>query len=220
MNLTILFLVATELGAAAPASAVPPSPTPSPSASAVAARHTMLVLAPEASGATTETWVGEAVADQLPRSLALLGVPAISRPERLQAQAALEIPDVPLSRATSVRVAEVLGAARLVTGTYSVEGPRLTLSLRLLDVDRATLSAPLIASGPLEDTLGLIDHLAWDLALAGPTTPRRTKDELLAARPKVTFEAFKVYARALTLRDPRKAGALIRRVVTAAPAFD
>ncbi len=73
-----------------------------------------------------EPWVGEAVADSC-RGPGALGVPAVSRAERLQAQAALEIPDVPLSRATSVRVAEALGATRLVTGTYaSRRAPRLT----------------------------------------------------------------------------------------------
>ena len=109
MTLTTLFLLLLAGPAAPPALPSPAAPSPSP-------RHTLLVLPLEATGGSTEPWIGEAVADQLPRSLTQLGVPAVSRAERLQAQAALEIPDVPLSRATSVRVAEALGATRLVTG--------------------------------------------------------------------------------------------------------
>jgi tetratricopeptide (TPR) repeat protein len=199
-------------------------PTPSPAAAtrpaAAAARRTVLVLPPEVAAGSTEPWLSEAVADQLPRTLAQLGVPAVSRAERLQAQAGLEIPDVPLSRATSVRVAEALGATRLVSGTYALEGPRVTLTLRLLDVERATLSAPLISSGPVEDLMDLIDRLAFDVALAGSTPPAKTRDEVAATRPKVPFEAYKAYARGLAARDPKARVTLLRSALAAAPAFD
>ena len=213
MIATTLFLLLA--GPAAPAA----SPSPA-AASASAPRHTLLVLPLEATGGAVEPWVGEAVADQLPRSLRQLGVPAVSRTERLQAQAALEIPEVPLTRATSVRMAEALGATRLVTGTYAIDAGRLTLSLRLLDVERATLSAPLISSGPIDGVLDLIDRLAWDVALAGPTPPAQTREVLTALRPKVTFEVFKAYARGLAARDPKARATLLRSALTAAPGFD
>ena len=69
---------------------------------------TVLVLPPDAPSGRPEAWVVEMVADQLPRSLAFLGVPAIERADRLQALAALEIPVVALTRATSIRMAEAL----------------------------------------------------------------------------------------------------------------
>jgi TolB-like protein len=204
--LTLAFLVFASAALDAPFAAPSPSPSPWPAAPASATpagvRHTVLVLPLETSGPAADAWVGEAVSDQLPRSLAVLGLPAVTRAERLQAQSALEIPDVPLSRATSVRVAEALGATRLITGTYALEAGRVTLSLRLLDVDRATLSAPLISSGPVEGILDVIDRLAWDVALAGPTPPPSTRDEFLAGRPRVPFDAFKAYARGLAARDP------------------
>src|SRR5712691_9738761 len=204
----ILFLL---FALAAPAA--DPSPAPAP-------RPLLLVLPVENSGPTAEPCVGEAVADQLPRSLSELGVPAVERAERLQAQATLEIPDVPLTRATSVRVAEALGATRLVSGTYTLDGARLTLSLRLLDVERATLSAPLIASGPVESAMDLIDALAWDVALAGPTPPAGTREQFLARRTAVPFEALKMHARGLAARDPRARVALVRRAVALSRGFD
>lgn len=222
LTLALLLFVSAALDA--PFASPSPSPSPWTSASASPAapgvRHTVLVLPLETSGAAADAWVGEAVSDQLPRSLAVLGLPAVSRAERIQAQSALEIPDVPLSRATSVRVAEALGATRLITGTYALEAGRVTLSLRLLDVDRATLSAPLISSGPVEGILDVIDRLAWDVALAGPTPPPRTRDEFLAGRPRVPFDAFKAYARGLAARDPKARATLLRAALTAAPGFD
>jgi tetratricopeptide (TPR) repeat protein len=217
MNLPLVLLL---LAPAAVPSPTPSSATNPPTVAASSPRHTLLVLPVEPAGAVTEAWIGDAVADQLPRSLTQLGVPAVSRAERLQAQSALEIPDVALSRATSVRVAEALGATRLVSGTYALEGSRLTLALRLVDVERATLSAPLIASGSVDGILDLIDHLAWDVALAGPTPPQKTRDEFLAARPRVPFDAFKAYARGLAARDPKARATLMRAALAAAPTFD
>ena len=73
-------------------------------------------------------WVGPAASELLARGLAVAGVPVAGRAERLRAQAALELPQVSLTRATSLRIAEALGANRLVTGTYAVRGAQLTLS--------------------------------------------------------------------------------------------
>src|SRR5688572_20934933 len=131
-----------------------------------AAPGTVLVLPPDAPPGRPEAWVAELVADQLPRSLAFLGVPAVERADRLQAHVALEIPLVSLTRATSIRMAEALGSSRVVTGEYGVDGATLTLSVRLLDVERGALSAPLTAKGPLDTAADLVDALAWDIALA------------------------------------------------------
>ncbi len=214
--MTVLLALLLATGAA---SASPPPP-PAPGAAAAAPPGAVLVLPPDAPEGHAEPWIAELVADQLPRSLLLLGVPAVSRAERLQAQAALEIPLVPLSRAMSIRLAEAIGADRLVTGTYALEDGRLTLSLRLLDVERATLSAPLISTGPVAGIADTIDGLAWDVALAGPNPPSRRREDLAADQPKVPFEAVKLYGRALGGRDPRTRIAALRRVVVMAPAFD
>lgn len=178
-------------------------------------------LEPAAPASPPETWIGELVADELPRALAALGVPATSRTERLEAHAALEIPSVMLTRATSIRMAEAMGAGRAVMGTFATEGDTLTVSLRLLDVERASLSGPLIARGPASDVAGLVASLAWDVALAGPFPPTGlTREAYLARRPKVPAEAWKLYGLALAARDPRTRTTLLRRAVVAAPAFD
>ena len=51
---------------------------------------------PETGFGSEPNWVGEMCSELLPRSLALVGVGAVERDDRLRAQAALEIPLVPL----------------------------------------------------------------------------------------------------------------------------
>ncbi|HEY2941707.1 MAG TPA: tetratricopeptide repeat protein [Vicinamibacteria bacterium] len=179
-----------------------------------------LVLPFDAVGANPEqTWVGPAASELLARGLAVAGVPVAGRGERLRAQAALELPEVSLTRATSLRIAEALGASRLVTGTYAVQGGQLTLSLRLLDAERASLSSPIVASGPLETLADLAHGVAWDVALASSTPPGMTREAFFSRRPSVSFEAVKAYGRGLAAHRAAARLRLTRDALSLAPQF-
>jgi len=180
----------------------------------------VLVIPPEGPSAPEWTWLSEGVAHALPLSLNRLGVPSLERAEVLKALEGLEIPPVPLTRATSIRVAESLGASRIVVGNIEIEDQTLKLSLRLLDVERGTLSSPLLVSGPLETAVELIDRLAWDIALSGPTKPTLGRGEFLKQRSGVVFEAFKAHAQGLAARNPALRERQIRRSLSLAPGYD
>ncbi len=187
---------------------------------ASSASGAVLVVPPEGPTTPEGAWVAQAVADGLPRALGLLTVPAVDRADRLRAQETLGIPPLTLTRATSIRVAEALGASRVVVGTCQLEGGVVRLALRLLDVERATLSAPLMASGPLETLPALIQGLAWDIALSGPTRPSRTREEFLALCPPVPFEAFRSYAQGLGASAPSLRVKRVKRALALAPGYD
>jgi tetratricopeptide (TPR) repeat protein len=182
----------------------------------------VMVLPPAAGGDTESAWVGEVVADALPRELAALGVPSLDRHDRLRVYETLAIPPVSLTRATSIRIAEALGASRLVVGDFEAKGPTVALSLRILDVARGTLSAPLMASGPLETLPALVRTLAWDIALSGPTPPTLTREAFLAhdQRPAPPLEALKAYGQALASRDAASRIKLLQSALARCPTYD
>lgn len=220
--LTPLVLVLSAAAAAPPVMVMPPevaSTAPAPNAALVGP-----VLEPDPApspGTPSDTsWVGEAVGDLLPRALMRAGVPAVAREDRLRAQAALEIPGVPLTRATSIRVAEALGATRLVVGTYLVEGETLSLSLRLLDAARGSLSAPFTGKGPLETLAEQVDAIAWDIAAAGEEPPAVTREAFAASRPWVRFEALRAYGQGLAARNAVNKARLMRRALGQEPGFE
>jgi hypothetical protein len=158
----------------------------------------VLVLPPEPVGDPgVSAWMAEAVADALPRDLERLGVPVVTRADRLRAHEALDIPAVALSRATSIRFAEALGVSRVVGGTFEARGHNLALSLWWLDVQRGSISAPLRLKGSLEEAQALIHQAAWDVALAGPSAPSGTRDAFLASARRVPFPAFEAYGMGL-----------------------
>jgi tetratricopeptide (TPR) repeat protein len=145
----------------------------------------------------------------------------VDRADRLRAQEALGLPaGAATSRATAIRLAEALGASRLVVGTYEWTDPQLRLSLRLLDVERAALSAPFIATGPLETLGDLVYALAWDIALSGPNPPSRTRDEFQALRRAVPFEALRAYAEGLAASDPAARLKLLNRALAVHAGYD
>jgi Flp pilus assembly protein TadD len=182
----------------------------------------VVVAPPEPAPASPESsWIAQAVADGLPKALGLLGVPAVERDDRLRAQEALGLPAAATtSRATAIRLSEALGASRLVVGTYEWSDPQLRLSLRLLDVERAALSAPFIATGPLETLGDLVHALAWDIALSGPSPPSRTREQFQALRRAVPFEALRAYAEGLAASDPAARVKLMNRALGLDSGYD
>jgi tetratricopeptide (TPR) repeat protein len=180
----------------------------------------VVVTPPENEAPGSEpNWMGEAVSELLPRSLAVLGVPAVDRDDRLRAQSALDIPLVPLTRATAIRVAEALGAARVVFGSYAVKDGSLTLTLRVLDLQRAGTSDPVVARAPLQSAGDLVHGVAWDLAGALGAPPVVSRDQFAARRPAATYQALEAFGKALTSRKPVTQARLLRQALGASPQF-
>lgn len=188
---------------------------------AVAGAGGVLVVPAESRDSAPEhAWISQAVAEVLPRDLGFLGVQAVDADERRRTLEALEIPNVVATLATAIRVAEALQATRLITGTYVVANGNVQLSLRLMDVERGTLSAPLVAGGPLESLRELLHGLAWDVALVGPTRPGRTREELRRRDNGVPFSAFRSYCEALRGGDPARRQRLLRQALKLSPGYD
>jgi tetratricopeptide (TPR) repeat protein len=229
MNTILALLASAALAAAAPSppdaprpqSPLPSSPAPAATPDAPAFRGEGVVVAPpeNETPAAEPNWIGEMVSELLPRSLALLGVTTVDRDDRLRAQAALDLPLVPLTRATSIRVAEALGAARLVFGSYSVKDGTLTLTLRAMDLQRARTSDPVVARAPVRHAGDLVHGMAWDLAAVLGAAPVVSRDQFAGRRPQATYEALEAFGTALTSRKPALQARYLRRALAASPQF-
>lgn len=220
MFVTSIAALVLAAAAAPPLMVVPPEPPAPTLGPAVVGPMPDPAPTPAPGSAADMAWIGEAVSDLLPRALLRAGVPAVTREDRLRAQAALEVPPVSLTRATSIRLAEALGASRLVVGSYRVDGEAVSLELRLLDAERGTLSAPLTARGPAETLAELVDAIAWDIALAGPDAPAVSREAFTASRPWVRFEALRAYGQGLAARNVVNKVRLLRRALALESRFE
>lgn len=189
-------------------------------AALLASSGALLVLPPDAAESAEAGRAAEAVSDLLPHALAFLGAPVIERADRLLALEALELPTVPLTRASAVRLAEAVGASRVVVGRLELKGDQVELALRLLDIERGTLSTPFSSAGSLAALPQLVDALAWDLALAGARHPLRTRAELEAHRRAPPLDALRAYAAGLQAADAAVRVRSLKRALQLAPFFD
>jgi len=180
----------------------------------------VLVVPPEGPSGGAAGWIGAAVGVELPRALQRVGVPAVPDADRRHAQEALGVAAASNTRATSIRVAGALGASRIVVGSWEQQGEEVTLSLRLLDPARASLSAPLVGSGALAGLGALVHSLAWDIALAGPRPPLGSREALLRSGQEVPLAALRPLGEALTARDAGSRIAGVRQALVVAPEFE
>ena len=88
------------------------------------------------------------------------GVAAISRDERVRAFEELHLPlSATLSRATLIKVAQLLGAVELVVGTFAGRGSRADRRGARIRVDAGRVRAPVTERGQLTDLF--VSTIAW-----------------------------------------------------------
>ena len=94
-------------------------------------------------------------------SLLALGLPVMRREERLHSFDLLRVPVVAgLSRATIIRVGQVVGASQIIVGTFTLKGDILTVRASAIHLDTGLAGTEIVESGPLADIFNIYDRVA------------------------------------------------------------
>jgi len=106
-------------------------------------------------------WLVEGSSVLVSEDLAGMGVDAITRDERLRAFERLQLPPAAvLSDATVIKVARLLGATEVVTGTISLEGEDLTVKSRSINLELGRLTLEAVERGALTDLPVIFERVA------------------------------------------------------------
>ncbi len=129
---------------------------------ALAQPHVTLVVPFELEQFDARTaWLGEGAAVGLTAALRGRGLAVISRDERLAAFERLQLPPgTALTRATVIKVAELVGASRIVTGRVGARATEIALAARVLDLGAARLAGPVAETTPVSGLLAAFVRLA------------------------------------------------------------
>jgi tetratricopeptide (TPR) repeat protein len=158
-------------------------------------------------------WLGEGTAIGVSAALVDRGVEVVSRAERLEVFERLQLPPgVPLTRATIIKVAELVGASRVILGRVSATGTEVTIVAQVLHVDSGRLDPP---SHHLTPVTGLLDTYREVARFAAPGAPPLTPGRGLA--PSVP--AFELYVRGLTAATEELQERYLAQAIEAAPAY-
>jgi tetratricopeptide (TPR) repeat protein len=192
-----------------------------PSAETPASGRLLLVLPFENhTGQANLDWVGEGAADIFNRRLESAGFLTIGRGDRLYALDRLGLPlNFQPSRATTIRIAQLLDADSVIVGAYSETGTQLTVAAQILDLHQLTLSPPIQQAADLNNLLGTLNSLAWKVARQLDPSYSVAEQTFLAADAPLRPDAFENYVRGMTAEAAADRVLHLREAVRLSPGF-
>src|SRR5918993_1537792 len=158
-------------------------------------------------------WIGEAAALLLADHLGTRGMAAIRRAERVRAFEELHLPaNAVLSRATVIKVGELVGASEVIVGSVALEGETLVVEANSIRIDVGRLQPPVRERGPLQAVEDLFDRVAGRLA------PDAKPRDARPARPPL--EAFENYVKGLMAESSATRATFLEAAIKIHPAYD
>jgi len=162
-------------------------------------------------------WLGEGAAILLADDLNALGVSSLTRPERVDAFDLLGLPvAASLSRATVIKVGEVLGASAVVSGAIEIQDTTLSVRARRIDLESGHLEDEVLEGGALTDLFAVVERIARRLAF--PASGGAGAAPLERVYPPV--EAFENYVKGLVSETPASQVRFLERAIALHPRYD
>lgn len=160
-------------------------------------------------------WLTEGASLLLTEELTARGIPAIAREERLEAFERLQVPPVAtLSRATVIRLGELVGAGEVVIGSVALSGDALEVQARRITLDAGRLDPDRNERGPLADLFPIFERLAPRVV------PKAASVPLQSARTHPAPAAFESYIKGLMAENAATQVSYLQAAIKASPEFD
>jgi Flp pilus assembly protein TadD len=159
-------------------------------------------------------WISEGAAAVLADDLTALGAQALAREDRLRAFEHLRVPaSNKLSEATIIRVAQVVGAQQLVSGSFAVDGESLTIHVRPIRLDTGRRFPDITESGAVGDFFMIFARAARRLV------PDSTLSMIDMERGHPSLSAFEEYIKGTVAENPTTQTVFLKEALRYAPAF-
>ena len=183
------------------------------SAQSVAPRRILVVPFENPQRDSRLVWLGEAAAVLVADEFRARGLAAFTRAERIRAFDQLHLPaSAALSRATVIKVGEILGASEVVWGEYRVEGDQLRVDARSIRIDVGRLQSPLAERGALKELFAIFERVAHRLSGVA------TRSGAVQQYPPLA--AFENYIKGLLAEGASTQATLLETAIRLAPAYD
>jgi tetratricopeptide (TPR) repeat protein/TolB-like protein len=184
-----------------------PAPRPAPAAR-------ILVVPFENSGNAPQLhWLREAAAVLLTDGLRTGSPGSISRSERVHAFEQLYLPVTgSLSRATIIKVAQLVGASEVIVGSFRLDGSTLVVTARGIRLDAGRLQPEVVERGQLTDLFGIFDRLTTRFSADGGRS--------LASTNRVPLGAFENYIKGLLAENPVAQATFLEAALREHASFD
>lgn len=173
-------------------------------------------------------WIGESLAENVRDTLAAEGLLTISREDRSEAYRRLAVrPYTLLTKATVMKLGEVLDASRIVYGRFELKpggsntGSRgnLHIAVQILDLGQLRAGPEYEALGALEDLAVLQTHIAWQTLKYVTPSSAPPEDEFRRQRPPIRVDAMENYIRGLLSSNDEQKHRFLTQAARLDPGF-
>jgi Flp pilus assembly protein TadD len=165
-------------------------------------------------------WLGEAVAVLIADDVNARSLGAITRPSRERAYDQLHLPpNAVLSRATVIKVGELVGAGQVIVGEVGVDGDVLTVRARPIRIDVGRAQGEIVERGSLGDLFAVVQKVARRLVSGGSTAVDAAQGRPAAA-PSPSLQAFEQYVKGILAQQPATQAAFLEAALKLDPAYD
>ena len=182
---------------------------------------TYVVFPPEnLSGSPALAWVGEALAYSISEQVRMPGIEVLSREDRLNYVEGADLPpNVALSRASMIHVAQSASADRLLMGSYVGSDENLQVSMRIMDVKSMKLGAEVVIGGSSLALPQIENELAWKVLVDAGINKVTSRERFREQTRVIPNEAFSFFVRSLGSGEPEEQLKLLSRAVELFPDF-
>ena len=161
------------------------------------------------SGASNLNWIGESFPYTLNERLSSAGFLTISRDDRMYALEHLGLPEeFRPSRASTIKIAQMLDANFVILGSYTVVQPgtpqsRIDVQAQVLEIDQLHMSNPVSESNALPKLYDVENALAWQMARTmDPHFAVARRTFVGASGSAVKLSSFENYIRGIDASNP------------------
>ncbi len=195
--------------------AVVPAGVAAAQAQQAAAPRVLVVPFENAAHEPKYQWLGEACAVLLEDELNARGVAAISRRARGRAFDELHLPSTAsLTRATVIKVGEIVGASEVIVGSFRVQDAELVATAQPIRLEPGRVAPDVVERGPLVDFFAIFERLAGRVTTAAPAT----SSPLAGTRPPLG--AFESFIKGLVAESAATKATFLETAIKDYPQFD
>jgi Flp pilus assembly protein TadD/TolB-like protein len=157
-------------------------------------------------------WLGEAVALLMANDVNARGLGAITRPARARAYDQLHLPpSAVLSRATVIKVGELVGASQVIVGEVALDGDQVTVRARPIRIDVGRAETEITERGRSADLFAIVQKVARRVVPGGSDA---------AAAPSPPLQAFEQYVKGLLAEKPASQVTFLESALKIDPSYD
>ncbi len=165
-------------------------------------------------------WLSESISYALYSTFLEEGIDVVPPEKRNSIYDELQIPlTTPITRATSIRLANMAGADRIIIGDFFVTDDKVIVSSRIIDLKNGKLGEIISVEGNINELIILQNFLSWRLLQNIKEIDDSRKDEFLRRWSQIPLPAWENFIKGLLTKDNEKKELFLLKSLNLFPQF-